>query len=91
MQIRVGERIDPRSKAFPLFSMLRLIAERAEIEDSCRQCKDKARRYDILKYATPTQFSQMWDRMIRGENFDALVDELGRVQDEMSARDEAEE
>lgn len=43
----------------------------------------KARRYDILSVATPTQFQGIWDRMVKGENFDALVDELGKVQAEM--------
>lgn len=41
-----------------------------------------ARRYNILKVATPTQFRQIWDRMVQGEKFDALVDELGKVQAE---------
>lgn len=43
----------------------------------------KARRYDILSVATPTQFQGIWDRMVKGENFDTLVDELGKVQAEM--------
>ena len=43
----------------------------------------KARRYDILSVATPTQFQCIWDRMVKGENFDTLVDELGKVQAEM--------
>lgn len=43
----------------------------------------KARRYDILSVATPTQFQSIWDRMVKGENFNSLVDELGKVQAEM--------
>lgn len=49
----------------------------------------KARRYDILSVATPTQFGNIWDRMVKGENFDTLVDELGKVQAEWTAREKA--
>lgn len=49
----------------------------------------KARRYDILSVATPTQFGNIWDRMVKGENFDKLVDELGKVQAEWSRQEKA--
>lgn len=45
----------------------------------------RAKLYDILSVATPTQFTQIWDRMVKGENFDKLVEELGRVQTEWEA------
>ena len=61
----------------------------AQIEDSIAEDfrkqereDEKARRYDIISVATPTQFTQIWDRMCRGENFDKLVDELGKIQTE---------
>ena len=48
-----------------------------------------ARSLDILSVATPTQFGNIWDRMVKGENFDKLVDELGKVQAEWSRQEKA--
>ena len=45
----------------------------------------RAKLYDIISVATPTQFTQIWDRMVKGENFDKLVEELGKVQAEWEA------
>ena len=50
--------------------------------DEMAAMQRKARLYDIICVATPTQFTQIWDRMVRGEKFDQLVEELGRVQAE---------
>lgn len=33
-------------------------------------------RYEALRKLTPRQFMQLWDRNLKGERFDDLVDEL---------------
>jgi hypothetical protein len=57
-------------------------------EETSVHFTEDERRYVVLKCATPTQFRQIWDRMLQGENFDALVDELGRIQEEYDTRKE---
>ena len=67
------------------------VGEVAVDMNACQAIYTKARRYEILSVATPTQFGQIWDRMVRGENFDRLVDELGQVQAEWDAAQKAKE
>lgn len=57
--------------------------------EDCRECLKAKHRLDVLACATPTQFGQIWDRTLRGEKFEALVDELGKIQAEWDAAETA--
>lgn len=57
----------------------------------CRECLKAKKRLRVLECATPTQFGQIWDRTLKGEKFTALVDELGRIQDELDKAFKAKE
>lgn len=63
----------------------------SEKDENCEECLKAVKRLRVLECATPTQFGQIWDRTLKGEKFTALVDELGRIQDELDALARAKE
>lgn len=57
----------------------------------CSECKKAVQRLYVLECATPMQFTQIWDRTLKGEKFLPLIDELGKIQEELSAMARAKE
>ena len=90
IKIRMPEEKAPEGLLEALFRSMRedLASEK---EENCEECLTAVKRLHVLECATPTQFGQIWDRTLKGEKFTALVDELGRVQDELDALARAKE
>ncbi len=88
-----GQRISGRNESAVKSVIESLIKslEEEERADRCRECLEAAKRVHILAAATPTQFGQIWDRTLKGEKFEDLVDELGRIQEELAALARAKE
>lgn len=88
IKIRLSEHTMPESI---LEDLLKAFGEDEDEGPDCRGCLEAKRRFRVLECATPTQFIQIWDRTLKGEKFADLVDELGRVQDELDKAFKAKE
>ena len=90
IKIRMSEEKAPEGLLEALFKSLEEDMKQDK-EENCEECLKAIKRLRVLECATPTQFGQIWDRTLKGEKFTALVDELGRVQDELDALARAKE
>lgn len=87
VRIHISEHKMPEDLLEALFNSL----DEDDNAPDCRECLKAKERFRVLECATPTQFVQIWDRTLKGEKFTALVDELGKVQNELAAAFKAKE